>query len=100
MRQGIWAAMVLATGLLMLGGCSDEQNERAPEPMERGIKNQEMTDQDQERDIIAPAMDTDPRTDQEAEQPEDGNEAAEEDSYLPGAEDPEEMRQPDPQDVQ
>jgi|SRR5690606_588471 len=99
MKAGFVAVVVLAGGL-MVGGCSDEQNERAPEPVERGVKNQETTDQGQERDIISPAMDTDPTTDQEAEPPEDGNEAAEQDSYLPGAEDPEEMRQPDPQDLQ
>lgn len=99
MKTGFWAGVVLASGVIM--GC-DGQNERAPEPVERGIKNQEMTNQgqDQERDSISPAMETDPTIDQEAEPPEDGNEAAEQDSYMPGAEDPEEMRQPDPQDLQ
>lgn len=99
MKAGFVVTMALVSGL-MLTACSDERNETEPEPLDRGIRNQEMTDQGEERDIIAPATDTDPRTDREAEPAEDGNDAAEQDSYLPGAEDPEEMRRLEPEEAQ
>lgn len=92
------ASLVALSFALVLSACSDEGNETQPEPVERGIRNQEMTDQGQERDIISPAMDTDSTTDDRADMPEETGESPEENSYLPGAEDPTEMMEPGPQD--
>lgn len=96
MRKVTSTMLALVLGGMLIG-CSDERNEVPPEPAERGMINQEMTDRGQERDIISSANEGKPTQEDGAEPPGQGGQTNEQEdpAYLPGAENPSQVREPD-----